>query len=91
LALLPPHAVENPVFNDSLVVDGSVFANNSATGVGGALAVTSSCGPSIALSTFEGNTASSGGAIFVGGTGIAPCNPLNETVLDAVRTYRFPV
>jgi predicted outer membrane repeat protein len=85
LAPRPPHAVDPPVFNDSFVVISSVFDSNSAAGVGGALAITASCGPSVAATTFEGNSASSGGAIFVGGTGLAPCDARNETVLNAVR------
>jgi hypothetical protein len=37
----------------------------------------------------KGNSASSGGAVFLESTGIAPCNPQNETVLNAVRMDRF--
>jgi predicted outer membrane repeat protein len=79
------------VANDSFVVNGSMFSGNSAAAVGGAFAVTASCGPSVAATTFEGNSASSGGAIFVGGTGLMPCNPQIETVLNAVRRDRLVV
>jgi predicted outer membrane repeat protein len=91
LAPLPPHDVVPPVVSDSFVVNRSVFSGNSAAAVGGALAVTASCGPSVAATTFQGNSASSGGAIFVSGIGSVPCHPQNETVLNAVRTDRLVI
>ena len=60
---------------------------------GGAVKLVSSCGPSVGNSSFDGNNASAGGAMFVGGYGsngtcsdgvACQCPPASGSVLTSV-------